>query len=616
MRSRTSLFKPVLIKTNLKQFWPVSLICLIALIFLLPVPLADIFKYEQDGLGIMQSVIQILSDAQFPVFPILAAAAAAFTCFFYLFSARSSNMIHALPLDRRQLFASNFVSGLILVAVPGVIAVLISSPFIVKAGLAKVIIPWLLTSFACFFIFYVIAVLSCILAGHTLAALVYYAFFNLAEGLIVILCRLFLAMTGFGLSDIHEIGSMGQYVLSPAIFISGSFRLNADYTQETAEEFVQSVHYYGLIPLLIYVAACIFITILALYLYKKRRLETVQEMSAFAFMRPLMRWVIAFGVGTVAAFAVNAMGRINFTRFLVLLIIFALLSFFAVEMVLRKTFRIFKKRTIVEAAACAVCISAVFIALRSDALGIANRIPDPDDLSAAGLYSNILIVKEDREDIEKIEDIHKLILENKSELVRYQSGIVNEDFSLERISFTYCGKDGRTISRSYFIPQNMTEIIEPLNDFESDASMVSDYIFGINSDDIVWDSGNLFDLSLDSETADAVYPAYKEDLEDGNITWQTGNIDHDFWAYGSNMTLTGTVSPALEAVGDNLTGRHMFYSSSYFTPIWSMGQFHDGSFEKVMAQFYVTPGCTHTVDVLIEAGLIKDADELRTAYTR
>ncbi len=610
MRSKTSLFKPVIIKTNLKRFWPVSLIYMIVLIFLLPVPLADIFRHSDDGLGIMHSVISILSTSQLIIFPVFAAAGGAFTCFFYLFSARSSNMIHAFPVDRKQLFASNFISGLILIAAPQVIAAIISAPFIMEAGLARCILPWLLTSLACLFIFYVIAVLSCVLAGHALAALVFYAFFNLAEGLMILLCRAFLSLTGFGLSGILAVGNMRQYILSPAMFITGVFGLSADYNQETMQEFARSVHYHGIIPLVIYVIVCCFITLLALYLYKKRRLETVQEMSAFAFMRPLMRWIIAFGVGTAAALAIESMGILSFPRFLVLLIIFALLSFFAVEMVLKKSFRIFRKRTVIEAALCVVCVSALFIILRNDTFGITNRIPDPDELSAAGLTSNVLIVKEDKEDIEKIEDVHKLILEHKAELIEYNSGAFHDGIPLEYLAFTYCRKDGSILSRGYYIPVDMIEIIEPLNELENDASLVSDYIFGINSDDIKWDSGNILEQSLDAETAEAIYIAYREDLEDGNIRWQTGSLEPDYWDRSCYVTLTGMVSPRLDLPQDKIPGMRAYYAGPYFSPATTWSMYGTPAREQVMAQFYVTTNCTHTIEVLKEAGIIETAEDL------
>ena len=52
--------------------------------------------------------------------------AAALAVFSYLYSAKSTNMMHALPVNRLELYVTNYLSGLIFLIVPEIITFFIT----------------------------------------------------------------------------------------------------------------------------------------------------------------------------------------------------------------------------------------------------------------------------------------------------------------------------------------------------------------------------------------------------------------------------------------------------------------------------------------------------------
>ena len=110
MKSKTSSFNTTIFKKNLTHHWPIWIVYLCYLIVV--VPLYAIWLYannESNYIGnvpLTQKQYHVIGSALagagsvIPVF--IAAAAAALAVFSYLYNPRNANMIHSLPLDRRE----------------------------------------------------------------------------------------------------------------------------------------------------------------------------------------------------------------------------------------------------------------------------------------------------------------------------------------------------------------------------------------------------------------------------------------------------------------------------------------------------------------------------------
>lgn len=129
MKSKTSSFNTTIFKKNLTHYWPIWIVYLCYLIVVVPLSIWLYANNESNYIGnvpLTQKQYYVIGSALagagsvIPVF--IAAAAAALAVFSYLYNPRNANMIHSLPLDRRELYITNYVSGFVFLFVPELIA--------------------------------------------------------------------------------------------------------------------------------------------------------------------------------------------------------------------------------------------------------------------------------------------------------------------------------------------------------------------------------------------------------------------------------------------------------------------------------------------------------------
>lgn len=126
MKSKTSSFNTTIFKKNLTHYWPIWIVYLCYLIVVVPLSIWLYANNESNYIGnvpLTQKQYYVIGSALagagsvIPVF--IAAAAAALAVFSYLYNPRNANMIHSLPLDRRELYITNYVSGFVFSVCPG-----------------------------------------------------------------------------------------------------------------------------------------------------------------------------------------------------------------------------------------------------------------------------------------------------------------------------------------------------------------------------------------------------------------------------------------------------------------------------------------------------------------
>ena len=129
MKSKTSSFNTTIFKKNLTHHWPIWIVYLCYLIVVVPLSIWLYANNESNYIGnvpLTQKQYYVIGSALagagsvVPVF--IVAAAAALAVFSYLYNPRNANMIHSLPLDRRELYITNYVSGFVFLFVPELIA--------------------------------------------------------------------------------------------------------------------------------------------------------------------------------------------------------------------------------------------------------------------------------------------------------------------------------------------------------------------------------------------------------------------------------------------------------------------------------------------------------------
>ena len=132
MKSKISYFNKTIFKKNMTHFWPLWAFYFCLLLYLLPLSLwLNTQSYRTwesyTSSQIQQMVIwQTFEWAMNPLFTFLFAIFAVMATFSYLYSAKSTNMMHALPVNRLELFVTNFISAAACMILPQLIIFVIS----------------------------------------------------------------------------------------------------------------------------------------------------------------------------------------------------------------------------------------------------------------------------------------------------------------------------------------------------------------------------------------------------------------------------------------------------------------------------------------------------------
>ncbi len=461
MTSRTSFYNATILKKNLSRFWPFMALCAFIGFLLLPASMETYDNYSVVG-SIGTRISHVLPLLIFGYAPVCAACV-----FGYLHKPRSSNMLHALPITRNSLFVSNLLSGLLLFLLPWLAICLITLFILAGGGLDVCIV---LSIFAVgsmeFLFFYALAVFCMFLCGKTAYSVLTYQFLNFVvfftEGLIVIAVEPFL----FGINVNTEWGTLSEF--SPLVY----------FMENTIWGFNDKISFYANFPdvnlycdwgyLGILSAVGIVLLALAWLLYRKRNMENVGEAVAYPRLRPVFRIVLAFFSALALGLLITSItfsegvSENTATGMHLAMLIGGFIGYFGVEMILRKTTRVFQGKTFLGYSLFAVALWLMLFGVRFDWLNIVGYIPESEHVVIR--YNRAIydaspngITLTDPESIDAFRSIHQKIIDDHT-TANYCGGY--------RLEIVYDLGDGDFLERAYFIsPTYQAEIHEELIDF-------------------------------------------------------------------------------------------------------------------------------------------------------
>ncbi len=149
MKSKTSCFNLTIFRKNFTHYWPLWALYLSYLVVVIPLNLY--LNITNEYYGTYQASRQYMAMENtlktgflpFPVFLFAVVMAAA--VFSYLYSARNANMIHALPVNRVELFVTNYLSGISFMLIPQLLIFVVSVLVCVATGITcmQYLLLWL-----------------------------------------------------------------------------------------------------------------------------------------------------------------------------------------------------------------------------------------------------------------------------------------------------------------------------------------------------------------------------------------------------------------------------------------------------------------------------------------
>ena len=440
MKSKTSFFNPGVCRNLLHRCWPLWTTWTVLLLFLLPVILAKVVGYPEGSLEMNRLTLRSAVN-MVPV--CFGMAILTVMCMFsYLYNPRSCGLMNSLPLRRETAFGTVCLTGLAPMLLAEVFVFAVTAALYGGRGVTLTnLLLWLLTAVLSSLTFYGIALFCAMLTGTLFILPLLYAVLNFASWAAE---RCLREVLGALLYGFPEAGSLWLTTLSPLVMLM--MRVNVMMQIDAGILQLQ-----GLGWLTAYTGAGLVLSFLALLLYKKRQMECAGDTVAFPILKPLFRWCMAFGTAVVCASMVNSLllggsfhGRTAALVLLALLLLGAGLGWYAAEMLIRRTVRVFpgkwKGLVLVCAVLCVLTLGAEF-----DLTGFERRVPEPEQVESLQIPHGKGITLRQPENIREATELHRRLIEHKS----LHEGEIHSVGTW--INLTYILNNGRQLERSYYL---------------------------------------------------------------------------------------------------------------------------------------------------------------------
>lgn len=433
MPRKTSFCNAALLRSDIKRYWPLLFLYVAVWVVILPMQILSASR-ECDGVadGIMtvlqmrQHNVIIRSMPASVVISLLFGCFAAMAVWSYLMSGRTVGLMHALPVTRTQAFFSHILSVLGALTAGNVLIFLLTA--LCSAGFSYVdwtaLGTWLLLTELMTLFFFALGSLCAMVTGWLLAVPVLYGAMNVVALLLYAVISTMTQMFYFGYSssDIPEfitwLTPVGR--IWDAVANGGAQPIEVQFREPIG---TQSYHRFQLpasafSTCIIYAAVGIALLALVWWLYKKRPSETAGDAMSFRWLQPIARWSIGLCGGWGLGLFLNyvMLGSSSFAGLLICQLVMGVICFFAAQMLLRKTFRIFNARWWIETLALVLALLGVTLCVKLDITGYQHRIPDAEDVTSVRFHASYAdFTTDDPAAVESVISLHRAILEQYDE---------------------------------------------------------------------------------------------------------------------------------------------------------------------------------------------------------
>lgn len=457
MKSRISFFNGPVFRKNVIRFAPAWLLYTVCLLLGLTMLAGESVEYWLSynmAMGI--SYMGMVNCAY--------GALVALLLFGDLTNTRMCNGLHALPLRRETCFGTNVLSGLFFSLIPTVImtvpAVILQSFSIVEKGW-QIPLYWLLGTNLQFLFFFGLAVFCMLLSGSRIGAAVIYGILNFAAILayyvaeiiyvphlpgviaqmepfltycpVAMMANIYFVQTQ-QVRDFEQIVSDGP----DKYLVSGTFEVTDNWWY-----------------LYVCAAVGVVLLVLAMFLYKKRKLECAGDMMATKKLEPVFLAVFSLAVGSLLQLVYVAFRGYESYGATMFLWGGLVIGWFAGLMLLRKSSRVFHLKSFLGLALLALALGGSLLLNSMDVFGITRWVPQAEEVKSVklGLSRMFSVTVEDPEDIEATLRLHELGSEAR---LGGKLGAVNRPVELEEgtatlIEIEYEMRDGSVHAREYLV---------------------------------------------------------------------------------------------------------------------------------------------------------------------
>jgi len=456
MQSKISFFNWTIFKKNLTRHWPLWVAYVVVWMLALPANLASFLSYaisEQMQWTINQMILRegiIAGIFVTLVFGILSAMAT----WNYMYNARSVSMYASLPLSRSGMFSAQVVSVVCITLVCNLFIALSMAAVELAYGVFNIIpiLQWFAVISMMSIFFFGFATFCGMLTGVTLALPALYTVLNFTAYVVMEIINSILSWFIYGYAGV--VPKVVQY-FSPPIAMGMGTTGGIEFLHNSPGKYVITSTFWNL-----FIAYCIVGVILlavSMFMYKKRRMESAGDIISVLTLKPIFKYCMSFGCALVLGSGMYSIiesgsyywiskGMPDLICLCLCMVVGAFIGYFASEMLLKKTLKVFKKGWLGFGIVSVIVVSLMLCA-ELDIAGYETKIPALEQVESVHMNGGFLKIDSQNENrIEEIISLHSAILEGKDqEIFDYQADVCY-------IRLDYILKDGGQMSRFYYLP--------------------------------------------------------------------------------------------------------------------------------------------------------------------
>lgn len=373
---------------------------------------------------------------------IIVASVVAMLVFRFVHSKKTSVFIHSLPVGRPANYISTIAGALTLMAVPvilnGIILLILAyTAYQGNYGVTHCMV-WMGLNILCQVIMFSVATFASMITGNTIASVVLTVILHIFPAILISCISRVSSNFLFGYSTDNLLFD-SVVESNPAVWITSlasQLGNNSEYADAIISALASKIPFYIIGAAIMYFFSWL--------LYKKRGMETAEDVAAFGILNPVYKYFITF-IGTLGIYTMfNTFFYDSPALFAAIVIVLSAVIYFACEMVLKKTLRVWKSyRGYLAFALCFGVMLGIFA--YTSFFGYETRVPEQENVEKVAIYSYYYNETEpfleNPEIIEFAIETHKDMLEkiNVKDKEEYET----------RLHIEYILKNGNKLARTY-----------------------------------------------------------------------------------------------------------------------------------------------------------------------
>lgn len=405
MQSKTSYFNPTQFKKNLTRFWPLwggaSLLGVLA-------PLALLVEMIQAGFDVavkpLEMTLALYNTLAYivPVVSLLYAVLCALAVWHYLYNARSVSLYHSLPITRRGLFLTNFLSGMAMMLIPYAVTGALTILVFALAGCFEPvgILVTILGVIGDSFFFFAFATFVAFITGNPFACAAFYLIFNFFFAAAEMLVSILMTEFYFGVNRTYD-GVLA--FLSPVIFMTQNVGVSAQSKEVVTPDGWIDYGNYEFVRLQngwvigVYALVGLALMFCAWLLYKRRRSESAGDVVAVGWMKPVFRYGVALCSGLAGGEMLYQIlfegfekgSTANAAPMAFCMAIAGVIGYYIASMLLAKSIKVFRGGTWKGAVGTAIAAAVLCGVIVLDPAGVESWVPSAGELETSIMNSTV-----------------------------------------------------------------------------------------------------------------------------------------------------------------------------------------------------------------------------------